>query len=96
MIYEVLQTEKAYRTQEGNTYAVVFRNNEQPTKVQVKQMLKQGGFTPLKVTKVVPPTKTKSRNGRRSTIRVKRPVKYYITLKEGETLIQDTNQEVTN
>jgi ribosomal protein L23 len=95
MIYEVLQTEKAYRTQEKNTYIITFKNNVTPTKVQVMQELKKLGLNPTKVNKVVPPRKTRSRNGRRTNITVRRPVKYFVTLKQGETLIQEAANEET-
>jgi hypothetical protein len=90
MIYEVLQTEKAYRTQIKNTYIIVFKDYAKPTKIQVAQMLKQAGFTALNVNKVISPSKSKTKGGRRTQVRVRRPVKYYVTLKAGETLIQET------
>ena len=97
MNYQVLQTEKAYRTQERNTYILTFGSQDKPTKIQVVQLLKKAGFNPIKVNKVVQPSKTKSRNGRRTTLTVKRPCKFFVTLKQGETLIQETNQtESTN
>jgi len=98
MFYEVLQTEKAYRVQEKNTFLITFKAGANPTKIQVQQMLKKNGLNPLKVNKVVPHKKRKSRNGRRTNVTISRPTKYYITLKEGETLIQETNEQeqVTN
>lgn len=92
MNYEIIQSEKAFRSQEKNTFVIVFKDNLSPNKIQVSQLLKQSGFTPLSVNKVISHRKTKSKNGRRSSIRVKRPTKYYVTLKSGETLINEIKE----
>lgn len=93
MNYEVLQTEKAYRSQQTNTFIIVFKDYQRPTKIQVAQMLKQGGFHPLNINKAVPARKIKSRGGRRNTVQVKRPTKYYVTLAQGETLVQESQND---
>jgi ribosomal protein L23 len=93
----LIQTEKSFLVQKNNTYLVSFDDKQfTPNAIELTKILKANNLTPLKITTVNLPGKTK-RKGRRGnhTIRTKRAKKYYVKLKEGEKIAEDTVFEVT-
>ncbi len=85
--FELIQSEKSYLTQTHNTYLIKFADKHfAPNKIEVFKMLKKEGLNPIKIT-VLNTYRKKKRKGKQSNI-ISMPgfKKYYVRLKEGETI----------
>ena len=91
--FELIQTEKAYLTQTHNTYLLKFNDKQfRPNKIQVGQILKAAGYTPLKIT-VLNTYKKKKRRGRNHNVVTQKSFKkYYVRLETGQTMEPATSQ----
>ncbi len=93
----LIQTEKSFLVQKSNTYLVSFDDKEfTPNKIELTKALIANNLTPLNITSVNLPGKNKRKGKRGShTIRTKRAKKYYVKLKEGEKIADDTVFEIS-
>ncbi len=90
----LIQTEKAYNSQQLQTFVVSFVGNYQPNKIELTKTLKKSGLNPLQINVVNLPSKTKKKGMKKRTVKHSRPSKYYIKLKVGETLDEDKLNEI--
>ncbi len=91
----LIQTEKAYVTQVKNTYTLAFLEKQYNTnKIELEKLLKQVGLTTVKITTTNTQQKTKKRGKTGRTILQFRPQKYYVRLKAGETITEDTMKSI--
>lgn len=89
--YEVIQTEKSYKSQQLNTFVIVFKDKAYKTnKIELTKLLKSQGFDAVNITSVNTPSKTKTRGSKRNAIKVTKPRKFYVTLKIGQQLLNKT------
>jgi hypothetical protein len=91
--YEVIQTEKSYKSQQQNTFVIVFKDKSYKTnKIELARLLKSQGFDATNISAVNTPAKTKTRGSKRNTIKVTKPRKYYVTLKAGQQLVNKSTE----
>ncbi|NJL96305.1 50S ribosomal protein L23 [Candidatus Gracilibacteria bacterium] len=85
--FQLLQTEKSYLVQKHNYYLIQFADKRfEPNKIEVMKLLKKEGYNPLTI-KVANQYKKLKRRGKQSNlISIKRPKKYYVKLKQGESI----------
>lgn len=87
----LVQTEKAYKAQETNTYVLVFgQKNFSTNKIELTKLLRKQGLTPIKVTTTNTQQKLKKRGKSGNIITQFRPQKYFVRLKIGELINEDT------
>jgi ribosomal protein L23 len=89
----IVQTEKAYNLQKDNVYVLTLTDGQELNKIQLAQLLEKNKLHPLKITTVSPVSKMKTRGQRRQKIAIGRAKKYYIKLKAGEQLTEETKLE---
>ncbi len=96
--FQLVQTEKSYLVQKDNYYLIQFVDSRfEPNKIEITKLLKKSGYNPLKI-RIVNQYKKKKRRGKQSNIvSVKRPKKYYVKLKAGESIKseEDKNNNAT-
>jgi len=94
--FQLLQTEKSYQVQKDNYYLIQFADKRfEPNKIEVAKLLRKEGYNPLAI-KVVNQYKKQKRRGRQSNVvSIKRPKKYYVKLKAGESIKapEDNNEQ---
>ena len=85
--FELVQTEKGYLTQTHNTYLLKFADRQyKPNKIEVIKLLKIQGLNVVKIT-VLNTYKKKKRRGKKSgLVTMPSSKKYYVRLKDGETI----------
>jgi len=87
----LVQTEKAYKGQETNTYTLVFAQKKYNTnKIELTKLLRKQGLNPLKVTTTNTQQKVKKRGKSGNKVLQFRPQKYFVRLKIGELINEDT------
>jgi ribosomal protein L23 len=90
----LIQTEKAYNLQQAQTFVITFSDHYEPNKIELAKILRQNGLSPLQINLVSLPNKTKRKGTKRRTYTSKRPTKYYIKLKIGETLDEEKLNQI--
>lgn len=89
--WTLVQTEKAYTVQQNNTYILVsFNKNLNTNKIELAKLLKGKGLNVTKITSTASQQKTKVKGKARKEVTQFRPKKWYITLKPGEILTEET------
>lgn len=91
-IVDLIQTEKAYNLKQQRVLVVSFRGNVQPNKIQVARVFRKHNLDVVDVNIVRLPAKVKRR--RRGRQIHKRPVKYYVKLKEGKMLSDNKLEKI--
>jgi ribosomal protein L23 len=92
---QLIQTEKSYRTQQNNTYMLTFAERSFSTnKIELEKLLKKNGLNVLKITTTNTQQKTKRRGKAGKTILQFRPQKYYVRLRLGEIITEDTIKQI--
>jgi ribosomal protein L23 len=90
----IQRTEKAYQQMQKNVFVLVFDDIKfAPNKTELAKILKKHSLDAVQVRVVKPYSKVKLRNSRANKIRVARPTKYYVTLKEGQSIKDDLRLE---
>jgi ribosomal protein L23 len=88
-----LETEKSYNLQTGGFFSVVFTDQTTKTnKIELAKLLKQAGVEVVKINSIQPFFKKKRRqtkNGKPSTVLVKRPRKFLIKVKLGQLITKE-------
>lgn len=95
--FYLLQTEKAYKSQQQNIYTLVFHDKAyQPNKIEVAKLLKSAGYHALSITTIKLPPKRKLRGGNRRTVLQKRSKKYLVRLAPGQSIKESDQQHTLN